>query len=246
LTPGVNTGEFDVDVVQNLAFTILAFVPQFNAAVTIASSSVTILEGAGTGSVPGSIALTTFEDPSEEIGVQNMTVTTSTGEVQCLALNQSNVGDPCSCVPADGACPPDFGATPPQQNCLDAGTTGRTCGNLVPGECDPVDVSGPVLGGLCNIAGLPVTSCTQPWPNSGVPIDESGCFYSLPTPIDNLARLFPDIVSSDVGGTGSAAECTGMVYTLGTGATDVDGYYRLNEYDPASGPQWLNLGGVQE
>jgi len=273
LTPGTNADDWLVDVVQNLDFTILADLRAggIPAIVTIASSSVTELSGEGTGQVPGEIVLTEFLDEiswsdGDPLGCstlgpfdlpQNMTVDLSEGTVQCLALNPSFAGDPCNCACEDGPCEPDFANF--EQNCLGAaagqtppGT--QTCGCIEPGFCDPVDLSGPAVNpqAVCNLAGLPIEFCVN-FPNDTTDPSQAGCFYSLPVtgplcakPLDNLARLFPDIVTSEVGGTGSAAECTGMVWTLGEGDTDVGGYYRVNQYDPTSGPQFLNLGGVQQ
>jgi hypothetical protein len=63
---------------------------------------------------------------------------------------------------------------------------------------------------------------------------DSGCFYDLPTPDDNLARLFPSIVT-----TATTAQLDG-------GPTAAGGYYRANQYDPTAGPQWIALAGVQQ
>jgi hypothetical protein len=65
-------------------------------------------------------------------------------------------------------------------------------------------------------------------------LEDSGCFYDLPTPDDNLARFF------------SSINVAGNVAQLGGGPTQVSGYYRANAYDPTAGSQWIALAGVQQ
>jgi hypothetical protein len=221
------SGDWDVHVEQNLNSVINASISAFNADVVITALSLTVLDGTGTGTIPGTIVLDTFTDA---VGTQNMVVDTAFpgagGTAQCLAVNTTDQGTACTCTDKLAPC----------ADCINWENLGQTCGNLVANQCDPVEVSGPLTNptAICNIAGLPITFCEDQWPGNGLLLQNSGCFYDLPTPDDNLARLFSDIVT------------TGTTIQLGGGNTAADGYYRANLYDPGSGPQFIALTGVQQ
>lgn len=253
------TDAWDVAVVQNLDFVIDAFIPAAGSQVLIITSSQTLLDGAGAGTIAdvtqgGGVGLAPLANPAFNMAVQDCRPDPSVcpptvpptdpltpgctcgGTVSCKATNTVGAGLSCG-VDSD---------------CILFASLGQTCGLLVPGECDPVDTSesicglaalGPGNGALCKI-----------WPDDVADFADSGCLNGLPNPLDNFERFFEPIVfisGATAGGLGlappptSANECVQLGFALGNGPNAVDGWYVANPYlQDAS--QFTALSGVQQ